>query len=407
MSSPIIQAMQQICDEKNIPFEAVLQTIEAALAAAYRKDFGERDQNIFVKFDPENGQVRAFDVKTVVEDMELEEVAPGAEPKEAKGPTVVTEAGSASVIGEEIKPKFNPKTMVMQTPAQGLKSGSEVGEIIETELPVPGAFGRMAAQTAKQVITQKLREVERGLIYNEYKSKEKDVITVTVQRREGRVVLVDMGRATGVMLPEDQVERERYVPGERLKVLLKEVNLTSKGPELLVSRSHPDLVLRLFQLEIPEVASGTVEIKGIAREGGSRSKVAVVSKDENIDPIGSCIGQRGGRIQTIIAELAGEKIDVIQWSEDPKEFIRHSLAPAKATSVELKPAEQTAMVTVPVDQLSLAIGKGGQNVRLAAKLTGWKINVKGEDGVVAGGSEAISESEAPVVEAVAEETAQE
>jgi len=407
MSSPIVQAIQQICDEKNIAYEAVLQTIEMALAAAYRKDFGEKDQNVFVKFDPETANIRAYDVKTVVEDQEL----PTEEELEAlrNAPVApkmeVTEGGSASIEGEA-KPKFNPKTMVMHTSAQALKKGATVGEVIETELEVPGAFGRMAAQTAKQVIMQKLREAERNMIFNEYKNREHDVVVVTVQRREGRVVLVDMGRATGVMLPEDQVERERYAPGERMKVYLKEVNLTARGPELLVSRSHPALVEKLFRLEIPEVASGVVEIKAIAREGGSRSKVAVLSHEENIDPIGSCIGQRGARIQTIIGELGGEKIDIILHNEDPKEFILHAIAPAKAKNVELNEVEKTALVVVPEDQLSLAIGKGGQNVRLAAKLTGWKINVRGDgqNGQVMVDGEAVPADTAEAMKLEKEET---
>ncbi|MEI7741823.1 MAG: transcription termination factor NusA [bacterium] len=383
MSSPITAAMQQICEEKNISFESVLDTVQIALAAAFRKDFGEKDQNVFVKFDPETASIKAFDVKTVVEDMELpteEEleamrVAEMARPVYHRGAAGTT---AATVESEDVKPKFNPKTMIMLTAAKEIKKDAVLGELIERELEVPGAFGRMAAQTAKQVIMQKLREAERNMVFNEYKDKEKEILVVTVQRREGRVVLVDLGRATGIMLPEDQIEREQYMPGERIKVMLKEVSMTPKGPELLVSRTSPMLVDKLFHLEIPEVATGVVELKAIAREGGSRSKVAVKSNEENIDPIGSCIGQRGSRIQTIIAELGGEKIDVILWSDDVKEFIMHAVAPAKATAVELNDAEKTALVVVPEDQLSLAIGKGGQNVRLAAKLTGWKINVRGE-----------------------------
>lgn len=405
MPSPIMQAMQQICDEKNISFESVLQTIEAALAAAYRKDFGDKtkNQNIFVKFDPESGAIRAYDVKTVVEDMELTEentVRP-----ELEGPDVRTSVGSAVVEGEDAQPKFNPKTMVMLKDSGELKKGAEIGDLIETELPVPGAFGRMAAQTAKQVIMQKLREAERGMIYGEYKEKEHELLTVTVQRREGRVILVDLGRTTGVMLPEDQIERERYVPGERMKVYVRDVNLTPRGPEILVSRSHPSLIEQLFRVEIPEVASGVVVIKGVAREGGSRSKVAVSTADAAIDPIGSCIGQRGARIQTIIGELSGEKVDVILWSEKPEEYIMHAIAPAKAKSVELNEADHVALVVVPEDQLSLAIGKGGQNVRLAAKLVGWKINVRGEGAASSEDFSAEQGSDAAPSEGVAPEAA--
>jgi len=404
MSSPIVQAMQQICEEKSISYESVLDTVQLALAAAFRKDFGEKDQNIFVKFDPETAGIRAFDVKTVVEDMELptEEELEAMRQAEMARPVAMqrdaVRATAAVVEGEDVKPKFNPKTMIMVTAAKEKKADATVGEIIETELELPGAFGRMAAQTAKQVIMQKLREAERNMVFNEYKDKEKDIVIVTVQRREGRVVLVDLGRATGVMLPEDQIERERYMPGEKLKAYLREVSMTPKGPELLVSRTHPMLVEKLFRLEIPEVASGIVEIKAIAREGGSRSKIAVKSNEDNIDPIGSCIGQRGSRIQTIIAELGGEKIDVILWSDDPKEFIMHAIAPAKAKAVELNATDKTALVIVPDDQLSLAIGKGGQNVRLAAKLSGWKINVRGEAGPV------VAVDAAPAADVVAPET---
>lgn len=389
MASPITQAMKQIADEKNISYESVLETVETALAAAYRKDFGNKNQNIRVEFDPEKydgmtGGIRVFDVKTVVEDMEVDPETGLPYRTELEDAPVEI---STEEEGEEGEFRFNPKTMIMLSDARDIKPDAKLEEEIRVELNVPAAFGRMAAQTAKQVILQKLREAERGVIFDDFKGREGELMNVTVQRREGRIVLIDLGRATGVILPEDQIEGERYYPGTRLKAILRQVEMTSRGPEIRLSRSSSDLIRALFAQEIPEILNGIVEIKNIAREPGSRAKVAVSTNDEAIDPIGSCIGQRGTRIQTIIRELGGEKVDVIEWSEDPSEFIKASLAPAKAERVELKNDEHLAIVSVPGDQLSLAIGKGGQNVRLAAKLTGWKITVQEEGGRVIGDSE--------------------
>jgi len=385
-----MQAIKQISEEKNISTESVIETIEAALAAAYRKDFGEKNQNIKVEFDVETGDFEVFDVKTVVEDMELPEEE---EEEEAIGEPIAARAavseppakaaeeapapegpvGMEAVIIEE--KKFNPKTELMISDAMELKKDAEIGEEIRTQLEVPAAFGRMAAQTAKQVIIQKIREAERNKLFDEFKEHEHELINATVQRREGRVILIDLGRLTGVMPPDEQIPGERYASGDRLKVYVTEVRMTTKGPEVIVSRSHPDIVRKLFALEIPEVASGAVVIQAVAREAGARSKVAVSSTEENVDPIGSCIGQRGTRIQTIIAELGGEKIDVIQHDEDPIHFIMNALSPARVVSIQLKEDQKTADVQVTSDQLSLAIGRGGQNVRLASRLTGWKINI--------------------------------
>jgi len=383
--------MRQICDEKNIAYESVLETVESALAAAYRKDFGNKNQNIKVQFDPENYDggtlgIRVFDVKEVVADMELpedyfERFEAAHAAKKLEGPVKHGEEPKveAPVEGEE-EFAFNQKTMIMLSDARDLKADAQIGEEIRVELNVPAAFGRMAAQTAKQVIMQKLREAERNVIYNDFKDREGELMNVTVQRREGRLVLIDLGRASGILLPEDQIETERYFPGIRLKVILREVALSSKGPEIRLSRSSPGLVAAIFAQEIPEVANGIVEIKNIAREAGSRTKVAVSANDDAIDPIGSCIGQRGTRIQTIIRELGGEKVDVVLWSGDESVFIGAALSPAKVQGVELNQDEHLAIVKVPSDQLSLAIGKGGQNVRLAAKLTGWKITIHEEGG---------------------------
>jgi N utilization substance protein A len=379
MSSPIYQAIKQISDEKNIPVEAVIETIEAALAAAFRKDFGEKNQNIKVTFDAESGNFEVFDVKTVVEDQELppegEEGMEAAErPAEAPAPQQPMLDEFGNPLPEE--KKFNPKTEIMVSEAAKIKPDILLGEEVRTQLTVPSAFGRMAAQTAKQVITQKLREVERTQLFTEFKERIGELVNATVQRREGRLVLVDLGNVTAVMPPDDQIPTERYMPGDRVKVYIADVRLAGRGPEVVVSRTNPDIVRRLFTLEIPEVASGVVRIHGIAREAGSRSKVAVSSTQENVDPIGSCIGQRGTRIQTIIGELGGEKVDIIQFDEDAVKFIANSLSPAKVSSINLNEDGRFADVLVAEDQLSLAIGKGGQNVRLASRLTGWKINIR-------------------------------
>lgn len=362
MASPLAQAIKQIAEEKNIPFEVVIETIEAALAAAFRKDFGEKNQNIKVQFDPDTGGSRVFDVKTVVADEFAVELPPDAPPP----------------APDSTEPVYNPKLHLSLTDARALKPDAKLDEEIRIELEVPSEYGRMAATTAKQVITQRLREAERNVIFTQFKDKEHQLIPGIIGRREGRNVLIEIGRGTGTMLPDDQVPGEDYHPGERIKVYIVSVGMTGRGPEILVSRTHPEIIRKLFTMEIPEVASGTVLIKSIAREAGSRSKVAVASTSEQVDPIGSAIGQRGSRIQTIIAELGGEKIDIIMFDEDSAKFITNALSPAKVATVDLDEPSKTAVAHVPTDQLSLAIGRGGQNVRLAARLTGWKINVIGE-----------------------------
>ncbi len=414
MASHISQAIKQICEEKNLAYEAVLETVEAALAAAYRKDFGNKNQNIKVQFDPETYDggtqgIRVFDVKTVVEDMELPpdyferfEAAHAAKKETFKmgGGFAREEPKEEPKEGDE-EFAFNQKTMIMLSDARDIKPDAQVGEEIRVELAVPSAFGRMAAQTAKQVIMQKLREAERNVIYSDFKDREGELMNVTVQRREGRLVLIDLGRATGILLPEDQIEAERYFPGTRIKAILREVALTPKGPEIRLSRSSPGLVAAIFAQEIPEIANGVVEIKHIAREPGSRTKVAVTAHDDAIDPIGSCIGQRGTRIQTIIRELGGEKVDIIAWSPTDAEYVAAALSPAKVLHVELDAEAHLATVRVPSDQLSLAIGKGGQNVRLAAKLTGWKLTIAEESGRIAADSDLgeVEAAAAPAAEA--------
>jgi N utilization substance protein A len=404
----ISQAIKNICDEKGISYESVIETIESALAAAYRKDFGNKMQNIKIEFNPDTGAIKAYDVKTVVEDVPEEELEEGAEDsevgkvenekiattedtentktqktqktqkhkdKEESGDDENKKVNAEDTEVDKEKPRFNPRTMIQISEAQKIDKKLKVGDELVIPLEVPGAFGRMAAQTAKQVIIQKLREAERETLYTEYKEKEGEVLIGTIQRREGRVVLVDLGRATAIMLPDGQISSEDYSPGQHLKVYVVSVEKTTKGPEIIVSRSHPNIVKKLFETEIPEIANGTVVIKGVAREAGSRTKISVFTDDENIDPIGSCIGQRGARVQTIIAELKGEKIDIIQYSDDPVKYISNALSPAKIADIKIDEENRTAIVAVNEDQLSLAIGRAGQNVRLAAQLTGWKIDI--------------------------------
>lgn len=373
MNNPIASAIKQICDDKGIPQEQVIEALEAALAAAYRKDFGGKNQNIKVEFDIKTGTSRVFDVKTVAEDMTSEELE-----KFSMTPLKIVE-GSAEEDGEEIK-KFNPKTEIMISEAREKHPDTYIGEELRTELSVPAEYGRMAAQTAKQVIIQKIREAERNLLFQNFKDKENSILIGTIQRKEEQRVLVDFGKVTAIMPLSEQIQRERYTPGDRMKVYVVSVQSMLKGPEIIVSRAHPMIVKKIFESEIPEVISGAIEIKAISRDAGSRSKVAVLSHQENIDPIGSCIGQRGSRIQTIISELGGEKIDVILYDEDSEKFIINALSPAKILSIELNHDLKKARVTVKEDQLSLAIGRAGQNVRLASQLTGWHIEIISEDG---------------------------
>lgn len=358
MASKFSQAIDQIADEKGISKEKVVETIEAALAAAFRKDFGTADQNIKVEFDPETGKSNVFDVKTVVKE-----------------------------ITEEMEQ--NRREFLTVEEAKEVKKGAKEGDVIKTEITPDAAYGRIAAQTAKQVIIQRIREAEREILLKEFSDKEGQIVNGTVQRIEGRNVYVDLGRTNGILFPSEQIKNESYRIGQRIKVYVSEVKQTPKGPEIILSRAHPNVIRKLFELEVPEVYSGVVEIKAVAREAGSRSKIAVFTSQEGVDPIGSCVGQRGTRVQTIISELGGEKIDIILWNDDIVKFITNALAPAKVISVVTKEKEKEATVEVLEDQMSLAIGKAGQNVRLAAKLTGWKIDVvKSEVAAPAEGAEA-------------------
>lgn len=360
--------------------DVVVATIEAALAAAYRKDFGTANQNIIAELDRESGQYNVYDVKTVVPDFTEEEL----EQQREELRVLREEMQEARTQGKDVpepedgdKIYYNPKMHLMLSEAKAVKKGAKEGDEIRTQLDVPSDFGRMAAQTAKQVITQKLREAERSTIYDEFKEKEGEIVIGVVQRREGRNVLVDLGRTGGLLTADQQVYGERYRPGQRVKVFIMSVEMGPKGPMIKLSRSHENIVRRLFELEIPEIGNGTIELMSIAREAGSRSKVAVRALEEGIDPIGSCVGQRGTRVQTIINELGGEKVDIIEWQEDARDYIANALSPAKVNSIELDEEQRQANVNVADDQLSLAIGRNGQNVRLASKLTGWNINILG------------------------------
>ena len=350
-------AIDQIVAEKGISKEKVLDTIEQALAAAYRKDLGQRGQDIRAEFNEQTGTARIFKVMTVTADEETE----------------------------------NPAAQISLTEAKEKDSAAEIGkEYVEEVTPQDPHYGRVAAQTAKQVIIQRIREAEREAIFDEFQDKEGEIISGIVQRIEAETVFIDIGRTTGVLFPNEQIRGERYRVNQRVRVYVVKVVLSSRGPEILLSRSHPGMIRRLFEMEVPEVFAGTVEIKGIAREAGERSKVAVMAKEEGVDPVGACIGQRGTRIQTIIAELSGEKIDVIQWDDDIARFIGHALSPARIIAVDIFEDQKRALAHVEEDKLSLAIGKRGQNVRLAAKLSGWRIDI-----VKAGEEAPVVEDESP------------
>ncbi|MCK4781822.1 transcription termination/antitermination protein NusA [Candidatus Parcubacteria bacterium] len=357
----------QIAEEKGISSKKVLETIETALAAAYKKEYGERGQIIKAKLNSKTGKAEFWQVKLVVDkkmiysDEELEKL------KEKK----TKEEGPE----EEKKIRFNPERHIILEDAKKIKSDIKLEEELNLPLESKEDYGRIAAQTAKQVILQKIREAEREAILDEYKSKEGEVISGVVQRIEGSNVFLNIGKTLGILPREEQIPREFYKPGQRLKVYILKIEETSRGPIIFLSRAFPKLISKLFELEVPEISSGQVVIKAIAREPGSRSKIAVASTEEGIDPIGAAVGQKGTRVLVITNELEGEKIDIIEWEEEPEKFIANALSPANVLEVSIE-EKNKALVIVPEDQLSLAIGKDGQNVRLAAKLTGWKIDVR-------------------------------
>jgi N utilization substance protein A len=366
-----LSAVAQIAEEKGISEEQIIETLEMAIAAAYKKDYGKKGQNIKVKFDSKTGEIHVFQVFLVVDESMLKE-----EDDVEEEPSVASE--EAMEGKEDKKIKFNPYKHMMVDEAKKIKKDIKPGDEIETKLEAHTDYGRIAAQTAKQVIVQRLREAERELVYNEYKDKENEVVSSIVQRIEGRNIFLDIGKTTGILFPEEQIPGEKFFIGQRLRVYILKVEKSAKGANIVLSRAYPKLVSRLFAIEVPEIAAGTVQIKSIAREPGSRTKIAVYTEEEGVDPVGSCVGQKGSRVQTVINELGGEKIDIVEWKEDMAKYIANSLSPAKILDVEIDDKKRTALAIVPEDQLSLAIGQKGQNVRLAAKLTGWKIDVKSE-----------------------------
>ena len=418
MNNQLMSAIQQIADEKNISIESIKETIELALAAAYRKDYGNKLQNIKVDFNLEDGSMKVYDSKTVVDDALVEDYLKeqeirmqnsenqeknGSNEKETKKEEQKP-ADNSEDSDEEQEIKFNPKTMIGISEAKKINPEISLDEELRTELEAPTDFGRMAAQTAKQVIIQKIREAEREHIFELFKDREHELVNGMIQRVEQRVVLVDIEKTTAIMPKSEQIAHEQYRVGNRMKFYIKEVNQTPKGPEIIVSRNHPEIIRKLFSIEVPEISNNTVTIKAISREAGARSKIAVTSKEENIDPIGACVGQRGARVQTIITELGGEKVDIIEYSEDPAEFIVNALSPAKVIKVETDEESKSARAFVKEDQLSLAIGKGGQNVRLAARLTGWRIDIV-ED--TSGEIKMSSEDDGDVIDAEINESTEE
>jgi N utilization substance protein A len=361
----IHSVLDQLEEERGIPKEKMLEAIGLALATAYKKEYGKKGQIVRAIFDSNTGKVEFYQVKIVVDEskviMEDEE-----EP----------EIDLKNVAEEDIKVRYNPEHHILLADAKKIKRDAKIDDEIVFPLEEKGDYGRIAAQTAKQVIIQKIREAEKTSVMGEYGEKEGEIVSGTVQRFERGALFIDMGRAMGIIPYEEQIPGEHYKQGERIRAYLYAVEETPKGILLKLSRSHPKFLAKLFEVEAPEIAQKVVEVKAIAREAGSRSKIAVHSVDSHIDPIGSLVGQRGVRVSTVMSELHGEKIDIIEWSEDPGKFITEALSPAKILDIELIKEENRAIVKVAEDQQSLAIGKGGQNVRLAAKLTGWKIDIQ-------------------------------
>jgi len=362
-------ALEQLEEERKIPKEKILDAIEQAMAAAYKKDYGKKGQIIRAKFDLDTGKTDFFQIKIVVD----ESIVKMEAPEDAGAEYSMKQEGDERV-------HFNSEHHILLEDAKKIKKDVALNDEVVFPLEAKDDYGRIAAQTAKQVIVQRIREAERTSIIDEYGTKEGEIMSGIVQKVERGNVYVDFNRATGVLPAEEQIPGEYLERGRRVRSYLYSVEDTPRGINLRLSRTHPKFIEKLFSIEAPEIQSGVVEIKSIAREAGARSKIAVASNDEHIDPVGSCVGQKGTRVNTITSELGGEKIDIIPWSEDPKVFVSNSLSPAKVLSIKVDEAEHKAVVEVSSDQLSLAIGKGGQNVRLAAKLTGWRIDIKGNDG---------------------------
>ncbi|ANB56412.1 transcription termination factor NusA [Anoxybacillus sp. B7M1] len=340
MNTQLLDALAALVKEKGISQEVLVEAIEAAIISAYKRNFGQA-QNVRVDFNMDTGSIRVFARKEVVEEV------------------------------------YDSRLEISIDEARSINPNYQVGDIVEIEV-TPKDFGRIAAQTAKQVVTQRVREAERGVIYSEFMDREEDIMTGIVQRVDPRFAYVSLGKVEALLPASEQMPNETYRPHDRLKVYITKVEKTTKGPQIFVSRTHPGLLKRLFELEVPEIYDGTVEIKSIAREAGDRSKISVHSDQPEVDPVGACVGPKGQRVQAVVDELKGEKIDIVRWSEDPVEFVANALSPAKVLSVIVNEEERATTVIVPDYQLSLAIGKRGQNARLAAKLTNWKIDIKSE-----------------------------
>ena len=340
MNADFISAIQELGKEKGIEPELLYQAVEDALVAAYKKN-SNTNQNVRVDMNKETGEIHVYAQRTVVEGVPVDETE-----------MTVQEA-------QAIDPRYL------------------AGDIVETEV-TPKNFGRIAAQNAKQVVVQRIREAERGQVYERFQSRNQDIVTGIIERQENKNVYIDLGKVEAVLTPNEQIPGEIYQYHDRMKTFIVEVKRSAKGPQIVVSRTHPGLLKRLFVLEVPEIHDGIVEIKSVAREPGMRSKISVYTADENVDPVGACVGHKGMRVQTIVNELRGEKIDIVKYSEDPAQYVANALSPAKVVSTNVNEAEKICRVVVPDYQLSLAIGKEGQNARLAAKLTGWKIDIKSE-----------------------------
>lgn len=377
-------ALDELETERGISRQSVIDAISTALAAAYRREYGKRNQIIRATFNPETGDVEFRQAKIVVDE------------------TLVRGEEEEPTGEDDHRSRFNPEQHIMIEDARRIRKDAQLDEEISFPLEPREDFGRIAAQAAKQVILQKIREAERASIMSEFGEREGEIVTGHVQRFERGNLFIDLGRSTAILPYDEQIPGERYRQGERIRALLYRVDESARGSFLKLSRSHPRFLVKLFETEVPELASGTVEVKAIVREPGSRAKIAVASTDEHIDPVGSLVGQRGVRVAVVTSELGGEKIDVIEWSEDPSEFVKEALKPAEVIDIELDEDEHRATVAVAEDQQSLAIGRGGQNVRLAARLTGWKIDIRGVAGEAvaeateSGAVEITEEAEAPV-----------
>ena len=359
-------ALAQLEEERGIPREKVLEAIEMALAAAYKKEYGKKGQIVRATFDIGSGKTEFSQVRIVVDESMLKD--------ESDETALVSDEPESPDADQKVH--FNEEHHIMLEDARKMKKDAQLGEELIFPLESKEDYGRIAAQTAKQVIIQRIREAEKMSVLDDYGKRQNEIVVGRIQRVEKGNAFIDLGRTTGILAKEEQIPGEHYRQGERIRAYLYAVEETPRGINLRLSRTHPQFIAKLFEVETPEIAAGSVLMKSIAREAGSRSKIAVASTDDGIDPVGSCVGQRGVRVSTVINELGGEKIDIIEWSANAETFIASALSPAKITKVELLEAEHQAVVTVADDQFSLAIGKGGQNVRLAAKLTGWKIDIK-------------------------------